>query len=107
MAYLMAAHTDVDAAVSYYGTAIERHLDVASQVSRPLMLHIPADDTFVPPEAQRNIQSALADNPNVAIYVYPGVGHAFARVGSPNYNEAVTKVADARTLNFLKQHTGG
>jgi carboxymethylenebutenolidase len=105
MAYLMAAHTDIDAAVSYYGTAIEKHLDLASRVNRPLMLHLPADDSFVPPEVQRAIQSELADSPNVIIHVYPGVGHAFARVGSPNYNAAVTKVADERTRRFLKQHT--
>lgn len=104
MAYLMAAHTDIDAAVSYYGTAIERHLGLAPRVNRPLMLHIPSDDAFVPPEAQQAIQSALADNPAVVIHAYPGAGHAFARVGSPNYDAAITKAADERTRSFLKKH---
>jgi carboxymethylenebutenolidase len=101
MAYMMAAHTDVDAAVGYYGTAIERHLDLASKVSRPLMLHMAGNDHFVAVEAQDAIKGALKDNINAVIHVYPGVGHAFARMNSPNYDKPTAELADHRTAAFL------
>lgn len=104
MAYMMAAHTDVAAAVSYYGTAIERHLDVATQVSRPLMLHLAGNDHFVPQVAQEQIQHALQDNPCASLHVYPGIGHAFARKGSPNYHAESAAIADDRTARFLQLH---
>ncbi|MDO8768265.1 MAG: dienelactone hydrolase family protein [Burkholderiaceae bacterium] len=101
MAYMMAAHTDVDAAVSYYGTAIERHLDVAPKVSRPLMLHLAGDDHFVPVDAQEAITAALRGNSRAVVHVYPGVGHAFARASSPNYDASSAELADQRTAAFL------
>ncbi|MDO8778394.1 MAG: dienelactone hydrolase family protein [Burkholderiaceae bacterium] len=101
MAYMMAAHTDVDAAVSYYGTAIERHLDVATKVSRPLMLHLAGNDQFVPVEAQQAIQAALRGNTRAVVHVYPGVGHAFARASSPHYDARSAELADQRTAAFL------
>jgi carboxymethylenebutenolidase len=107
MAYMMAAHTDIDAAVGYYGTAIEQHLDVAGRVSRPLMLHQAGNDHFVPPEAQEAIRKALEGNPDVTIHTYPGIGHAFARVGAPNYDAVSAELADRRTADFLARHVTG
>jgi carboxymethylenebutenolidase len=38
------------------------------------------------------------------IYVYPGVGHAFANPSGMNYAPAETKDAWAKTLRFLGEH---
>jgi len=38
----------------------------------------------------------------VEIHQYDGVGHAFANPDRPSYNAAAAKLADARSLEFLK-----
>lgn len=106
MAYFMAARDDVAAAVSYYGTAVEKHLDLAPQVKRPLMLHLAGQDRFIPPPAQQATKQALAGNPRVVIHDYPGLDHAFARVGAPSFNAEAAALANERTEEFLRRHLG-
>ena len=38
----------------------------------------------------------------VEIYTYGGAGHAFANPDRPSYVESAAKLADARTLKFLR-----
>src|SRR4051812_11280686 len=57
LAYLTATRTDVDAAVAYYGVGIDKHL--TENVSHPLLMHVAAEDGFVPKEAQGAIHAAL------------------------------------------------
>lgn len=102
LAYIMATQSDVDAAVSYYGVAIETMLGEASRITKPLLMHIAEKDEFVPPQAQAQIKSALANHPQIAIYSYPGMDHAFARNGGMHYNAEAANLANARTDDFLK-----
>jgi carboxymethylenebutenolidase len=106
MAYLMAACHDIDAAVSYYGTAIENHLDLAPRISRPLMLHLAAEDRYVPADVQGRIRAALDGNPSVTLHTYEGVDHAFARVGAPSFDQRAADLANQRTAQFLQTHLG-
>jgi carboxymethylenebutenolidase len=106
LAYLMATRSDADCNVSYYGVAIEADLAEASRIAKPLMLHIAEKDQFVPPAAQAQITEALKANRHVTIHVYPGMDHAFARVGGQHYDKASAESANARTAAFFKQHLG-
>jgi carboxymethylenebutenolidase len=106
LAYLTATRTGVDCAVGYYGVGIEGLLGEAKNIKKPLMLHIAEKDKFVPPEAQQKVKEGLAGNPNVTIYSYPGVDHAFARVGGHSYVKEAAEQANARTAAFFKQHLG-
>lgn len=101
LAYLTAAHTDVDASVGYYGVGIQGKLEVASGIRRPLMLHIAETDEFVPPDAQQKIHEGLGSHPHVTLHAYPGMSHAFARINGDHYDAASAMLADARTLAFL------
>jgi carboxymethylenebutenolidase len=104
MAYLGAARTDLDAAVGYYGTRIHKFLDDGPKINRPLILHFGERDHTTPPEHMRNIIPAIAGNPNVKYYIYPGVGHAFANHRRPDtYSEAATRQADALTFAFFRR----
>lgn len=103
LAYMMATQTDIDASVSYYGVAIETMLDQASDITSPLMLHIAEKDEFVPPEAQKQITTALTDHPHVTIHSYEGVNHAFSRIDGMNYNEKAASLAKSRTMAFLNE----
>ena len=104
LAYLMATRSDADANVSYYGVGIEKDLAEASAISRPLLMHIAEKDKFVPPEAQQQIRTALANNPNVTMHVYPGQDHAFTRKGGAHYDQASAEMAHARSQEFFARN---
>ena len=52
VAYLTATRTDVDASVGYYGVGIDQMLNESHAIAKPLLLHVPTADGFVPPDAQ-------------------------------------------------------
>lgn len=104
LAYLMGTRSAADCNVSYYGVAIENNLKEASDIQKPLMLHIAEQDQFVPPEAQAKIKAGLIDHPWVTIHTYPGVSHAFARADSQSYHPESAELASRRTLEFLQKH---
>ena len=106
LAYLMATRSSADCSVGYYGVGIEKALDEAKNIKRPLMLHIAEKDQFVPPEAQKQVKDALGSNPQVTIHSYPGCDHAFARVGGQHYDKAAADSANQRTAEFFKKHLG-
>lgn len=104
LAYMMAARTGIDAAVSYYGVGLGGLLGEAGNITVPLLLHIAGADAFVPPEEQKQIEDAMRDHPAAEVYVYPGMEHAFARGGGIHYNEAAARLAADRTAGFLAAH---
>lgn len=106
LAYAVAARTDADASVSYYGVMIDSLLGEAGKIARPLMLHIAGEDSFVPKEAQGAIIQALKDKPNIEVHVYPGRDHAFARDKGKHYHAADAALANQRTRDFFRRTIG-
>ena len=104
LAYLMATRSDADGSVGYYGVAIDAALDEAKAIKRPLMLHIAEKDQFCPPDAQAKIKDALKSNAHVTIHSYPGMDHAFARMGGQHYDKAAADQANQRTAEFFKKN---
>ena len=103
VAYLMAARSDADCSVGYYGVGLDELLGEAVNIAKPLMLHIASKDQFVPPAAQEKIKAGLSDHARVTLHVYEGQDHAFARVGGEHYDERAANLANARTLDFLME----
>lgn len=104
LAYMTAAHTDVDASVGYYAVGIDGLLEVKSAITHPLLLHVAGDDHFVSKEAQAAMHAGLDDHPEVTLVDHPGVDHGFAtEMGSRRSPEAADR-ADARTAAFLSDH---
>lgn len=101
LAYLMAARTRIDAAVGYYGVGIEGLLEESGGITKPLMLHIAEEDKFVSKGAQAAIIAALSDNQHVRLHSYPGVNHAFSRIGGEHYDADAATRANQRTQDFL------
>ena len=106
LAYLAACRTDAAVAVSYYGVGIEKALEEAAQIKGRLVLHIAENDQFCPPEARNAIVGALSGRSDTALYVYPGVDHAFARVGGDHFDAASAMSANERTMAVLKRELG-
>ncbi len=104
LAFMMAEHTDVDAVVSYYGVGLGGLLAEAKNVRKPVLLHIAAEDEFVPKEEQQQIIEGVKDYLCIDHHIYPGVQHAFARGQGMHYNEEAATLANTRTSNFLSNH---
>lgn len=107
LAYLMAARTGVDCAVSYYGVGIQDLLDECDNIKKPLLMHIAADDKFVPPDAQQKIIAQAEKNYNLTAHVYDGADHAFARIGGDHYDADAAAKANERTHKFLAAGLNG
>ncbi len=107
LAVMMAQRSDADCNVSYYGVGLEGLLaDGAGGITRPLLAHIAENDKFVPKAAQGQVLAALAPNPVAEAHVYPGVDHAFARIGGQHWNGRAAAIANGRTAAFLARWLG-
>ena len=102
LAYTMACSSDSDASIGYYPVQIDDHLPYAEYIKNPAMFHIAEKDDFCPPESQTAIAQAFEKNGKITFHSYPGVDHAFARLGGGNYNQAAAELADGRTSALLK-----
>jgi carboxymethylenebutenolidase len=107
LAYLLSTRFKPDCAVGYYGVGVEKSLDEAQNLGSPLLLHIAGLDKFCPPEAQSQIHATLDGNPLVTLHDYPGMDHAFARIGGEHYDVASAEIANLRTLEFFVRHLAG
>jgi carboxymethylenebutenolidase len=106
LAYLAAAHSGVDCAVSYYGVAIDEQLDLAARIACPLVLQFAAQDKFVPAAAVEKIRAAFAGRDDVEIHVYPGVDHGFARHGGHAFDKPASLMAHSRAIALFRRVMG-
>ena len=106
LAYLSACRTDADVSVAYYGVGIDAALSEADNIKKPLMLHVAELDRFCPPEARDKIVQSLRGRPNVTLHVYPGMDHAFARLGGDHFHKPSALMAHERTIGALKAVMG-
>lgn len=106
IAYQVAANTDIDAAVGYYGVGIDQMLDQAGNIRNPLLLHVPTADGFVPPAAQKAMHDGLDAHPKVTIHDYAGLDHGFADTFGARRNEEGARLADERTTEFFARNVG-
>jgi len=106
LAFLTGCRTDVDGSVCYYGVGIDKNVDELANVRSPMIMHFAELDKFSSPEALAKIQAAAAGRQQVELYVYPGVDHAFARIGGDHYDAAAAELANSRSLAFLRRTLG-
>jgi carboxymethylenebutenolidase len=103
LSYLSAARTDSDATVAYYGGGIDKYLGEQHAIGKPLMLHNATHDHFASDEAKAAIKAGLSDNRHVTLHYYDA-DHAFARHQGSTRVPECAELADARTLEFFRQH---
>lgn len=101
VAYLMAAHGSVDAAVAYYGGGIQNKLDQADQVRVPMLFHYAEHDSSIPQTAVAQVKARLAGHAGVQFFDYPGVAHGFNCSDRAAYDQHASALAHGRTLSFL------
>lgn len=104
LAFLMAARTDSDANVSYYGVGLADLLGEVPNITKPLLLHMAEKDRFVPADAREAVVAGVASNANITAHVYEGVDHAFARPGGEHFDKNAADLANSRSTDFLKSN---
>jgi carboxymethylenebutenolidase len=94
----------LSATVIYYGRLITDNATLA-KIKWPVLGIFGDQDSSIPVDTVKAFESALNSNniPN-EIYIFKGVGHAFANPSGDNYAPAETKDAWDKTLSFLDKH---
>jgi len=104
LAYLAATQSKVDAAIPYYGSAINDLLGQVDDLECPTMFHYGNNDAFIPPEKIDEVENAVAGKSNVTFHRYEA-GHAFSNWDAPSmYDEKAASEAWTRTLAFFDEH---
>jgi carboxymethylenebutenolidase len=101
LAFMMAAQSDADINISYYGVGLDGLLGELGQGSKPLVVHIADNDAFFPAEGRAKVVQAASGNPSVQAYTYPGADHAFARVGGTHWHARSAWIANGRSAEAL------
>jgi carboxymethylenebutenolidase len=96
----------IDAAVCYYGSAINGMLAMVGAIECPVMYHYGEADSFIPPQSVDEVEHAVAACPGVEFHRYAEpAGHAFSNWDAPSmYHEPAAQQAWDRTREFLAQH---
>ncbi|PFG19787.1 dienelactone hydrolase family protein [Serinibacter salmoneus] len=95
----------VHALVSYYGSSIPAHLDLADRVTMPSLHHFGEADSFIDLATQARVRAAVV-HPGVDWYTYPGANHAFDNPNPAFHHAEASALAWERTLAFLALHAG-
>lgn len=103
LAFMSACRTDGDAFIGYYAVGIDGLLGEQNAIGKPVLLHIPTDDGFVPAATQKAMHEGLADNRHVTLFDYEGLDHGFATEMGARRDEDGARLADQRTAAFFEQ----
>jgi carboxymethylenebutenolidase len=105
IAYFLAAQAELDAVVSYYGSAVHDNLDILVQIRAPLQFQYGGADPYIPREQVRRVEAAVADHPGAEIHVEEDAGHAFHNRMAPMFHvpEPAAR-AWQRTEEFLRRY---
>lgn len=112
LAFVAAATSRVDgrgpdAAVCYYGSAINDLLGLVDRIECPIAFHYGEQDPYIPPENIDAVEAAVAGLPNVEFWRYPDAGHGFSNGDSPSmYEPEAAALAWERTVGFFRRHLG-
>ena len=101
LTFMAACRTDGDAFVGYYGVGIDNLLGEQHAIGKPVMLHVPTADGFVPPEVQTKMHEGLKENRHVILHDYEGLDHGFAAETGARRVEEAAQLADQRTADFF------
>jgi carboxymethylenebutenolidase len=101
MAYFAAAHTNIAAAVAYYGGRITQYLKDKPRC--PIMYHFGELDKGIPDSMIQQIREA---QPAGIFHLYKGADHGFNCNHRATFEPKSAALARERTLTFLHEHVG-
>lgn len=91
------------ASIIYYGRF--NPADDLAKMRASILGHFAEKDRGIRIDTVREFQAKLETLSGThEIYIYPNTGHGFANPNNPIYNKKATKLAQKRTLAFLKKY---
>jgi len=94
----------LDATVVYYGGGMATSREKLASINWPVFAVFGGDDQLIPFEMVSDFEESLRTlGVENEIYIYPGVGHAFANPSGANYASEETMDAWEKTLAFLER----
>lgn len=95
----------LDATVVYYGGGMPTTTEALAPIKWPVLGVFGDKDQVIPIEQVKAFESSLKTlGITNEVYIYPGVGHAFANPSGANYAPNETKDAWMKTLAFLERN---
>jgi carboxymethylenebutenolidase len=103
----LSVNEPLDATVMFYGNLIDDQAEL-QKIKGPLLGIFGEEDQSIPADSVKKFGESLdtlgKDN---SIYIYPGVGHAFANPTGQNFAKPETLDAWSQTVKFLNEHLHG
>ena len=87
-----------DCCVCYYPGGIGKFAQ--EEPACPVLIHVGSADDHVGDQ----VEAVRSAHPEVEIHIYEGAPHAFANPDRPSYKADAAKLADQRSLEFLRKH---
>jgi carboxymethylenebutenolidase len=104
LAFKLAAASDPDVVVSYYGSGIADQLQLVPQIDAPIVFHFGDADPYLPVDEANRIAAAFATHPACAVHMHPAAGHAFDNPSPMFHHHQASEEAWPQTVAFLEQH---
>ena len=104
MSMKLSLNQKLDATVIYYGNLVTDEQRLKS-ITWPVLGVFGEKDTTIPVDSVHLFQQSLDDlGIQNEIYIYPGVGHAFANPSNPGHDAEKTADAWMKTVDFLDRN---
>jgi carboxymethylenebutenolidase len=105
IAYFLAAQSNPDVVVSFYGSGVPDSTDALDRIASPVQFHFGGSDPYIPRDQVARVEAAAAGKSNVEIHVEEDAGHAFHNRKSAMFHmpEPAAR-AWQRTEEFLRRH---
>jgi carboxymethylenebutenolidase len=100
LAFLAAAHSGVDAAVSFYALGIGAHLADLPLIRCPVQLHYGSRDPHVPMTEIDPVLAATRGHASISAHLYDA-GHSFFNKVRPTYDAGAARLAEERITDLL------
>ena len=101
LGFNVAAVSDPDLLVSYYGSTVPSMLDLAADVNAPSLHHFGLADSYIAPADVARAKQVLTGQPGVTVETYEGADHAFDNPDFPLHHPQASALAWERTVAFL------
>ena len=102
LAFNVAAVSDPDVLISYYGSALGQLLPLAGRVTAPSLHHFGRSDDFIPESTQDEIRAAVTPH-GARFETYEGANHAFDNPMPAFHHPEASAAAWATTTQFLAE----
>ena len=106
LAVMMAAGSDADVNVSYYGVGIDDQIPHFAAIRAPLVMHIAGEDGFFPADKRAAVIKASEGMPHIHAFNYAGADHGFARTNGNHWSGIAATIANGRTAEALAAALG-